>query len=140
MTTHVVTLLETDTLLQAIEKFATTRLSELVVIDKAGDLRGIIALSDLLRFSLPEHLLWMEDLSPIYRFQPFAEMLKSSVDTRIADVMREEFLTVDREVPAIQLAKLFLVHKTRMLVITGEEGKLVGVVELKDFCAKLFWE
>ena len=70
----------------------------------------------------------------------FADMLKSSGDTRIADVMREEFLKVDRDVPAIQLAKLFLVHHLRQLVITGKDGRLAGVVELKEFCAKLFWE
>ena len=68
------------------------------------------------------------------------EILKSSGDTRIADVMREEFLKVDRDVPAIQLAKLFLVHHLRQLVITGKDGRLAGVVELKEFCAKLFWE
>ncbi len=135
-----VTLLETDTLQKAIALFATSRSEELVVLDRSGDLRGVVALSDLLSFSLPEHLLWMEDLSPIYRFQPFADMLKSSGDTRIADVMREEFLRADRKAPAIQLAKLFLVHKARQLVITDADGKLAGVVELKDFCAKLFWE
>ena len=85
-----------------------------------------------------EHLLWMEDLTPIYRFQPFADMLKSADDTRVADIMREEFVTVDREVPAVQLAKLFLVHQIRKLIITGPGGKLAGVVELKEFCAKLF--
>ena len=82
----------------------------------------------------------MEDLTPIYRFQPFADMLKSSDDTRVADIMREEFVTVDREVPAVQLAKLFLVHQVHKRIITGPGGKLAGVVELKEFCAKLFWE
>ena len=134
------TLLETDTLQKAIALFATSRCEEITVLDRSGDLRGVVALSDLLSFSLPEHLLWMEDLSPIDRFQPFADMLKSSGDTRIADVMREEFLRTDRRVPAIQVAKLFLVHKVRQLVITDENGKFAGVVELKNFCAKLFWE
>ena len=100
----------------------------------------MVSLTDLLKFSLPEHLLWMEDLTPIYRFQPFADMLKSSDDTRVADIMREEFVTVDSDVPAVQLAKLFLVHQVRKLIITGPEGRLAGVVELKEFCAKLFWE
>ena len=81
----------------------------------------------------------MEDLSPIYRFQPFVDTLKDARDTRIADVMREEFLKADQEVPAIQLAKLFLVHKVRQILITGTEGRLAGVVELRYFDAKLFW-
>lgn len=137
---NVVTVYENDTLQTAIRTFATSGIDELVVIDRTGDLRGVVSLTDLLKFSLPEHLLWMEDLTPIYRFQPFADMLKSSDDTRVADIMREEFVTVDREVPAVQLAKLFLVHQVHKLIITGPGGKLAGVVELKEFCAKLFWE
>ena len=137
---NVVTLYENDTLQTAIRTFATSGIDEVVVIDHTGDLRGVVSLTDLLKFSLPEHLLWMEDLTPIYRFQPFADMLKSADDTRVADIMREEFVTVDREVPAVQLAKLFLVHQIRKLIITGPGGKLAGVVELKEFCAKLFWE
>ncbi len=139
MAREVVTLRETDTLRDAIGRFATSREEELVVLDNTGDLRGVLALSDLLKFSLPEHLLWMEDLSPIYQFQPFSDMLKSAGDTRIADLMREEYIRVDENVPAIQLAKLFLVNKVRQLVITNGEGRLAGVVGLKDFTAKLFW-
>lgn len=130
---------ETGTLADAIGVFATTKCSELVVLDHEGDLRGVLALTDLLKYSLPEHLLWMDDLSPINRFQPFMDMLRSAPDTRVADVMREDFLTVEKNVPAIQLAKLFTMHQLRQLVIT-DRGRFAGVVELKAFCAQLFWE
>jgi len=133
------TLLETDSLAAAIRAFAVTGNDELIVLDSAGDLRGVLDLADILRYCLPEHLLWMEDLSPIYLFQPFSELLKSAGETKVADVMREEFLTVDRGVPAIQLAKLFMNHRSKQLIIT--DGRhLAGVVEFKAFCAKLFWE
>lgn len=140
MDSRAVTLRETDTMRDAIERFATTGESEIAVLDNDGDLRGVISLSDLLKFSLPEHLLWLEDLSPIYQFQPFSDMLKTASDTRIADVMREDFMTVDQGVPAVQLAKLFLVDKVSQLIITDETGRFAGVVRLKDFSAKLFWE
>lgn len=139
MTAPPETLLETDTLNKAIRAFATQECEELVVLDNSGDLRGTLALSQLLKKSLPEHLLWMENLAPIYRFQPFSEMLKSADETKIADVMNEEFISVESDVPAIQLAKLFLVHRLRQLIIT-KKGKFAGVVELRAFCARLFWE
>ena len=129
---------ETDTLAEAIRCFATVKWPELVVLDDEGDARGVLALTDLLKYSLPEHLLWMEDLSPIDRFQPFADVLRSAKETRVADVMREDFITVDRSAPAIQVAKLFTMHQLRLLTIT-DRGKFVGVVELKSFCAQLFW-
>ena len=132
-------LLETDTLGHAIRTFATTKSEELPVLDNSGDLRGVLALTDLLRYSLPKHLLWMENLTPIYQFQPFAEMLKTAEENKVADVMREDFTTVEADVPAVQLAKLFLVDKVSQLMITNN-GKYAGVVELKSFCARLFWE
>ncbi|MBR7156533.1 MAG: PTS sugar transporter subunit IIA [Lentisphaeria bacterium] len=133
------TLQETDTLGHAIRTFATTQCEELPVMDSTGDLRGVLSIRDLLHYSLPKHLLWMEDLSPIYQFQPFAEVLKTAEEEKIADVMREEFISVDSTVPAVQLAKLFLVNKTNQLLVT-KEGKFAGMVELKSFCARLFWE
>lgn len=138
MTPLPVVLRETDTLADAIRCFATVKWPELVVLDDEGDARGVLALTDLLKYSLPEHLLWMDDLSPIDRFQPFADVLRSANEARVADVMREDFISVETSVPAIQVAKLFTVHQLRLLTIT-DHGKFAGVIELKSFCAQLFW-
>ena len=80
---------ETDTIREAIDIFATTQSYSLPVIDSVGDLRGVASLKDILTYCLPEHLLWMENLSPIYRFQPFVDLLKSASDTRVSDIMQE---------------------------------------------------
>ena len=130
---------ETDSLSDAIRAFATTKSNELVVLDRDGDLRGVLSLRDLLKYCLPEHLLWMDNLSPIDRFQPFSDVLKSSTDAKVADLMRTEFIAVGKDTPAIQLAKLFTIHKLHQLVIT-DDGRFVGVVDIKKFCARLFWE
>jgi len=140
MRRNVPTVLENDTVRTALARFAATGATELVVVDLEGDLRGILSLEDLLKNSLPEHLLWMEDLSPISQFQPFAEMLSTAGDAKVADLMHEEFISVDSNVPAIQLAKLFLVNQVKQLIITGSAGKLAGVVDFREFCAKVFWE
>lgn len=140
MRESITTLNETDSLMEAINLFSTKNRDEIPVIDKDGDLRGVVSLFDLLKYCLPEHLLWMEDLSSIYRLQPFSDMLKASEDTKIADVMREEFISVNQKVPAIQLAKLFIVNEAQKIIIVDDANKLVGVVELKEFCSKFFWE
>ena len=66
------TLLESDTLHATIETFALKHVHEIPVIDNDGDLRGVVSPEDILKFSLTEHILWMNDLTPIARFQPFA--------------------------------------------------------------------
>ncbi len=131
---------ETDSILDAVKKFAVSRTEELPVVDNTGDLRGILSLSDLLRYSLPEHLLWLEDLSPMYRLQPFSDMLKSADETKVADVMREEFTQVSVDAPAVELAKTFLISKLSQLIIIDTAGKPAGMVTLKNFSAKLFWD
>lgn len=141
MESHTQILRETDTLNEVIEKFATLEMDELPVVDEDGSLRGVVALADILKFSLPEHLLWMDDLSSVYQFQPFSEVLQTASDTKVADFMREDFIiTVNNNVPAIQLAKLFLVHKVNKLFVLDENEKYTGWVELKRFAARLFWE
>jgi len=89
---------------------------------------------------LPEHLLWLEDLSPIYQLQPFSDMLKTADETKVADIMREEFISAHIADPAVKLAKIFLTENLSRLMIIDDDGKPAGVVTLKDFSAKLFWE
>lgn len=140
MTRKVTTVLEQDTLQRAIELFAVTGESEMPVLDDDGDLRGVVSLLDLLKFSMPEHVLWLEDLTPMYRFQPFSEVLKGANDTKVADVMRTEFTSVSESVPAVQIAKLFLVNQIGQLIVVDSAGRLAGIVQLRKFAARLFWE
>ena len=97
-------------------------------------------LADLLKYSLPEHLLWLEDLSPIYELQPFSDMLKTADETKVADIMREEFVMAQVDDPAVKLAKIFLQSNLSQLLIVDKEGKVAGMVSLKNFSAKLFWD
>ncbi len=131
---------ETDSLRDAIKKFAVSRTDELPVVDNTGDLRGVLSLADLLKYSLPEHLLWLEDLTPIYQLQPFSDMLKTADETKVADIMREEFIQIGVDAPAVELAKTFLIDKVPQLIIVDAAGKPAGVVTLKNFSAKLFWD
>ncbi|MGD9872670.1 MAG: PTS sugar transporter subunit IIA [Kiritimatiellia bacterium] len=138
MNTEPVTLREGDTLYTAIKTLCSRWLLDIPVVDEQGDLRGVIRMEDLLTQSLPQHLLWMEDLTPILRFQPFAEMLKRDHETKLADFMHEDYVSVSSATPAVQLAKLFIMKNTRQIqVLDGR--RLVGVVTLSGFTSKLFW-
>ncbi len=132
------TLLEADTLHTAIAAIAVNHIDEIPVLDEDGDLRGVVSAADILRFSLPEHILWMNDLTPILRFQPFAEMLKNSQDTKLADFMREQMETIEEDAPAVQLVKQFIVAKVRQIVVT-RGGKFTGVVNIDTIVRDLFW-
>ena len=133
-----VTLDESDDLRSAIDQFCSRQVMDIPVVDKEGDLRGTLALEDLLRLSLPEHVLWMHDLSPIIHFEPFAELLRRDRESKVADFMRDTFVAVNADVPAVQLAKVFLTENVRQILVV-DGSKLLGTVDLHAFMAKLFW-
>jgi len=129
---------ESDTLGTAIQAFCSNRIMDIPVVDAEGDLRGVIAIEDLLGQSLPQHLLWMEDLSPIENFEPFAELLRKDSETKVADFMHDKYVAIPPDMPAIQLAKIFLVQRVRQIqVVDGR--RFLGSVSLDSFSSQIFW-
>lgn len=139
MNTSPTVLRHTDTLGDAIELFCAKSLMDIPIVDGDNQVLGTIAVEDLLRQCLPTHLRWMEDLSPILRFEPFAELVKRDAGFPITRFMREDVLSITPETPAIQLAKLFLLDERRQVVVM-EGRKLVGTVDLSPYVRKLFWD
>ena len=62
-----------DTMERAIDLFVRHRVSEVPVIDKDGELIGVVSTHELLRVCLPDYVLWMDDLTPIINFEPLNE-------------------------------------------------------------------
>jgi mannitol/fructose-specific phosphotransferase system IIA component (Ntr-type) len=138
MNSNPVSLDEGDTLAHAIQAFCANRVLDIPIVDSDGDLRGVIAIEDLLGQSLPQHLLWMEDLSPIENFEPFAELLRKDSETKVADFMHDKFVAIPPDMPAIQLAKIFLMKQIRQVqVVDGR--RFLGVVNLDSFSSQIFW-
>lgn len=138
MNRNPITLDEGDTLAQAIHAFCSNRIMDIPVVDEEGDLRGVIAIEDLLGLSLPQHLLWMEDLTPIENFEPFSELLRKDSETKVADFMHDKFMAIAPEMPAIQLAKIFLMQGIRQIQVV-EGRRFLGSVNLDSFNSQIFW-
>ena len=138
MNRNPITLDEGDTLAKAIAAFCSNRIMDIPVVDEDGDLRGVIAIEDLLSQSLPQHLLWMEDLSPIENFEPFAELLRKDSETKVADFMHDKYVAVPPEMPAIQLAKIFLMQRVRQIHVV-EGRRFLGSVNMDSFSSQIFW-
>ena len=133
-----VTLSESDSLATVIDTLCRKRVMDIPIVDEDGDIRGVVSQEDLLKLSLPEHFLWMEDLSPILDFEPFADTIKKERETNVADFMREEYQAIAPDTPAIQLAKLFQTNHCRQIIVL-EDSHFVGVVNLQSFVSQLFW-
>ncbi len=129
---------DTDTLSDAIDSFCRLGVSELPVVDVDGDLVGIVTQDELIRVCLPEYITWMEDLSPILNFEPFAEVLRRESSVPVLEIMllADRYATVDADSPAIQVAKVMMRRNVRQVYVV--QGKrLVGVISIQDFIYKV---
>jgi len=139
MVREFLTLNETDTLQTCVDTFIRNNVSEIAVLDRDGDLRGIVRAGELLRVCLPEYLLWMSDLTPIANFEPFAHVLENERKTWLREILVDEFPCVTPETPAIQVAGEMTRYKSSVCYVR-EGGKLVGLVRLPRFLSKIFRE
>ncbi|HEG43875.1 MAG TPA: CBS domain-containing protein [Phycisphaerales bacterium] len=130
---------ENDTLKRAIDLFVHYELTDLPVVDNDEELIGVVTTYQLLQVCLPDYILWMDDLSPILNFEPFAEILRKESSTWLVEIMTDEYATVAENAPAIQIAKEITRHHTDHAYVIRDR-KLIGVVSLSSFLNKILRE
>lgn len=128
-----------DNLKSAIDCFITQNLSEVPVLDRDGDMVGIVSAGALLKVCLPEYLLWMSDLSPIVNFEPFTSVLRNEQNTWLSDILISEFASVQMKAPAVSVAgEMTRRNASKCYVLNGR--KLMGIIDLPVFLNKVFRE
>jgi len=130
---------ETDSLKDAIDLFVAQNLTNVPVIDKAGDLVGVVTAHALMRVCLPDYILWMDDLSPIMNFEPFTNVLRNETSTWLAEIMTQDFAAVQVGAPAIQVAEEITKNRAGQCYVV-RDSKLAGVITLQHFLNKVLRE
>ena len=128
-----------DTLKTCINALISEHTSELPVVDSAGKLKGVARADNLLRACIPEHFLWMDDISSILDFEPFVQVLDDESTTPLTTILDEKYPTVSPDSPAVQIACEMMRHKSSKCYVC-EGDRLVGVVKLTEFLNKIFRE
>lgn len=128
-----------DSLKTAIDCFTSKNVTEIPVIDRDGDIVGVVSAGALLKVCLPDYLLWMSDLSPIINFEPFANVLRKEESAWLSDILSTEYSSVQVDAPAISVAaELTRNNNSQCYVLNGK--KLEGVIDLPVFLNKVFRE
>jgi PTS system nitrogen regulatory IIA component len=139
MTPVTVKLQEHDTLEHAIDLFVRHRIRDVPVVDKDGDFIGVVTTHELLRVCLPDYILWIEDLTPIINFEPFAEILRKESKTWLTEIMTADYATVPENAPAAQVAKELARRRIDHAYVLRDK-KLIGVISLAMFLSKILRE
>lgn len=134
-----IVLKENQTLKDAIDYFVNKNLHDLPVIDKDGDLVGVVTAIELLKICLPDYILWMDDLSPILNFEPFSHILQNEANTWLAEIMSFEYAVVNEDAPAIMVAQEITKKNSRQAYVLRDK-KLVGLITLQQFLNKVLRE
>ena len=138
MTPVRMTLRENDSLKSAIDRFVSGDIAQIPVVDKDGDLVGVVSADALLRVCLPEYMLWMDDLSPIQNFEPFEVVLHNERNSWLGDILTSDtHAAVQLSAPAISIAAEFS-RKNAGTCYVLDGQRLVGEVTLQHFLAKIF--
>lgn len=127
-----------DSLCSAIDLFCREGIDEYPVVDADGDLVGIVSEDELIRLCLPEYITWMEDLSPVLNFEPFAEILRRERNMPVMEIMAfaEHYATVEESTPAIQVAKVMMRRDVRQVLVVRDK-QLMGIISIRDFIQKV---
>ena len=129
--------LDTNSVKDAIDLIVKNRISDIPVVDKEGDIVGVVTAGAILRVCIPDYFLWMEDLSRFRHFEPFATLLETEADIWLKDVTSEEYAAVQADQPAIAVAEVMARHNAGVCYVL-DGAKLAGVISLPHFFDKIF--
>ena len=122
MSTHIVSLDPRDTVEHARALLLRHRLQSLPVLDGEGHILGVLAQEDLLRQAG-----WGTRL----------RALVPGAGQRVAAVMQPRIAALPFDAPLAELVPLLRDGRYHQVAITGEKGKVVGVVSRSDLLAAL---
>ena len=129
-----------DSLAFAFRKFGESLAEQIPVLDDCGNLQGVLALKDVLKYNLPMDLVENDDFTALKELKPFAELIVKADSVKVSEIMSREFETVSEDTPAGMLVKRFLSTNDTGILVVDSEGRLRGEVKFRDFCGKVFWE
>ena len=128
-------------------KVATSRIMEtghrsVLVLDRKGEVQGILSITDLLKAIMPAYLSVpkpsMADsiqYSPMFWAGMFTKTIQRLIRVKVEDIMSQAPLNIEGESNLMEAAHMMITQNVRRLLVV-KSGKTVGVIREQD----LFFE
>ncbi len=104
----------------------------IVVLDDAMNLAGIVSTKDILRIIIPEHVFFEVPHSDVSWDTIRREKSAIAETTPVSKIMTEDVRVISAEETLLRCADIFLMEQVRRLPVVRSDGKVVGVVYLRD--------
>ena len=128
MSEGITSLTHDATVQEAAELLVNTGVSAMPVLDKDGIMIGIVSEADLIRHARPEA--WDREL------REEDASIAASFSRPVTEVMTEKVLTVDENMPLVEVAKLMSTQRVKRVPVTRDKS-VVGVVSRVDLLKAL---
>ena len=129
MVTNVITVRSDTSVREIAEILLANRISAVPVLDKAGNMVGIVSEGDLIHrveVGTERHPSWW--LEFMAGKQTLAQEFIKSHARRAADLMTRNVITVKADMPLGELASLLEKHRIKRVPVVDDSGKIIGIV------------
>lgn len=139
MNEHFAVLNETEPLSHALDFFVEGQMEEVPVVDRTGEMLGVVNVRLILNKVLPFILKQAEDDPSPANLAPLAQLVNHCKTIGVGDVYTPDYASVQVDVPVMAVAEEMAAHDaTVCYVLSGCE--LVGVVSLGRFIGRILRE
>ncbi|MCP3890069.1 MAG: CBS domain-containing protein [Desulfobulbaceae bacterium] len=104
----------------------------MVVLDNNMNLVGIVSTKDILRLLIPSHLYHDDNHNNISWDSVRADKASVLDGTRVSKIMTEDVRVITAENSIFRCADMLLTERVRRLPVTRSDGKIAGVIYLRD--------
>lgn len=140
MTSDVITVYPDTEIIQAAKLMLDNHLSGLPVIDKKGQLKGIICQSDLMaqqkKIPLPSFFVLLDSAISFTSQKDIETEVKKMAAVKVSEAMTPDPITVDPETGLEDIATLMVKHNIHTLPVF-DQGRLVGIIGKADILRTL---
>lgn len=104
----------------------------IVVLDNSMNIVGIVSTKDILRLLIPSQMYFEDQHHQISWESVRDERTRMAASTSVKKVMSEDVRVILAKETLLRCADVLLTEQIRRLPVTRSDGKVVGVVYLRD--------
>lgn len=126
------TLREAIQVMQSTKRMHGLPVNGMIVLDGAMNLVGIVSNIDILRIILPSHIYFDEHHSNISWESIREEKTRAIRSITVSKIMTEDVRVISANETLLRCADTLRTERIRRLPVTRSDGKVVGVIYLRD--------
>jgi CBS domain-containing protein len=125
-------------ILEAIQVMKSTKrahglsVNGIVVLDNSMNIVGIVSTIDILRILIPSHMYFDESHKNISWESMRDEKTFAAKSIMVSKIMSEDVRVISAQESLLHCADILLTEQVRRLPVTRSDGKVVGIVYLRD--------